>query len=119
MGDGAGNLIGFNAVPANPAVPQNPAFAVAPPNGPSSSGTFPLTSTTLPQGTTGTFIRAPRITHVGDCEVLARRDGDPVLVRKGPLLAACFHPELVEDHPVVAMFAAMVRRAASAVQHDR
>jgi len=43
--DGAGNLIGFNAVPANPAVPQNPAFAVAPPNGPSSSGTFPLTPT--------------------------------------------------------------------------
>ncbi|MEZ6038630.1 MAG: pyridoxal 5'-phosphate synthase glutaminase subunit PdxT [Planctomycetota bacterium] len=77
------------------------------------SGTFPLQleSKELPEGTTGTFIRAPRITAVGDCEVLARRDGDPVLVRKGPLLAACFHPELEPGHPVVAMFVAVVRRA--------
>lgn len=77
------------------------------------SGTHPLASDVLPAGTTGTFIRAPRITQVGDCEVLARRDGDPVLVRKGPVLAACFHPELVDDHPVCAVFAAMVRRAAA------
>jgi len=73
------------------------------------SGTFPLASATLPPGTTGTFIRAPRITHVGTgCEVLARRDADPVLVQHGPILAACFHPELQDDHPVVARFAAMV-----------
>jgi 5'-phosphate synthase pdxT subunit len=43
------------------------------------------------------------------CEVLARRGADPVLVRHGNILAACFHPELAEAHPVVAMFAAMVR----------
>lgn len=69
------------------------------------SGTFPLRSTVLPVGTTGTFIRAPRITHVGaDCEVLALRDDDPVLVRRGPILAACFHPELQPRHPVYGMF---------------
>lgn len=74
------------------------------------SGTFPLEASALPADTTGTFIRAPRITHVGDgCEVLARRDGDPVLVRQGRILAACFHPELQVGHPVCAQFAAMVR----------
>ncbi|HEB52190.1 MAG TPA: pyridoxal 5'-phosphate synthase glutaminase subunit PdxT [bacterium] len=73
------------------------------------SGTFPLESDVLPSGTTGTFIRAPRITAVtGDCEVLARRDGDPVLVQKGRLLGACFHPELAPGHPVTARFAGMV-----------
>jgi 5'-phosphate synthase pdxT subunit len=70
------------------------------------SGTFPLRSTVLPAGTTGTFIRAPRITHVGaDCEVLAWRGDDPVLVRRGPVFAACFHPELQARHPVYEMFA--------------
>ncbi|HEX5050891.1 MAG TPA: pyridoxal 5'-phosphate synthase glutaminase subunit PdxT [Planctomycetota bacterium] len=78
------------------------------------SGTFALQSDVLPPGTTGTFIRAPRITSVGPgCEVLARRDGDAVLVRKGPLLAACFHPELQQHHPVCALFAAAVRQRAS------
>jgi 5'-phosphate synthase pdxT subunit len=78
------------------------------------SGTFPLASAVLPPGTTGTFIRAPRITRVGaGCEVLARRDGDPVLVQKGPILAACFHPELVARHPVVDRFAALVRAHAA------
>lgn len=70
------------------------------------SGTFVLRSDVLPPGTEGTFIRAPRITHVGPgCEVLAWRDGDPVLVRRGPILAACFHPELAPRHPVTAWFA--------------
>jgi len=74
------------------------------------SATFPIASDVLPPGTTGTFIRAPRITAVGEgVEVLARRGEDPVLVQKGPVLAACFHPELQEEHPVVARFAAMVR----------
>ena len=64
----------------------------------------------LPEGSTGTFIRAPRITALhGDLEVLARRSGDPVLVRRGQVLAACFHPELAIGHPVTAMFAEMVR----------
>lgn len=79
------------------------------------SGTFALTSSVLPNGTTGTFIRAPRITAVGPgVEVLARRGDDAVLVQKGPLLAACFHPELQEGHPVVDRFAAAVRASCSA-----
>lgn len=73
------------------------------------SGTFGLCSDILPPGTTGTFIRAPRIIRTGDCEVLARRDADPVLVRKGCVLAACFHPELQSAHPVTQMFATIVR----------
>lgn len=41
------------------------------------------------------FIRAPRIVEVGnDVEVLASRDGSPVLVRQNNILAATFHPEL-------------------------
>jgi 5'-phosphate synthase pdxT subunit len=32
-------------------------------------------------------------------EVLASRDGDPVLVRQGPIVASTFHPEMEEGHP--------------------
>jgi len=43
------------------------------------------------------FIRAPRITRVGEgVEVLASHGGDPVLVRQGRILGCTFHPELVE-----------------------
>ena len=51
------------------------------------------------------FIRAPRILKVGpEVEVLARRDGFPVLVRQGQIFAATFHPELSADHRVHKMF---------------
>ncbi len=44
------------------------------------------------------FIRAPKVEAVGQgVEVLAEVDGDPVLVRSGPLFAAAFHPELTPD----------------------
>lgn len=47
------------------------------------------------------FIRAPRITRVGpEVETLARIAGDPVLVRRGPVWAATFHPELGDDDRV-------------------
>lgn len=47
------------------------------------------------------FIRAPRILEVGPgVEVLARRDGYPVLVRQGSTMAATFHPELSTDRRV-------------------
>jgi 5'-phosphate synthase pdxT subunit len=47
------------------------------------------------------FIRAPKIRRVGpDVEVLATFHGEPVLVRKGSVLAATFHPELTEDSRV-------------------
>ena len=51
------------------------------------------------------FIRAPRIESVDPCiEVLARRDGDPVLVRRDNVTAATFHPELTDDARVLDLF---------------
>jgi 5'-phosphate synthase pdxT subunit len=51
------------------------------------------------------FIRSPKITSAGPgVEVLARRDGDPVLVRKDNVVAATFHPELTEDRRVFDLF---------------
>jgi len=56
------------------------------------------------------FIRAPRIARTGPgVETLARRGGDPVLVRSGRLLAATFHPELSGDARTHALFFDMVR----------
>src|SRR5882724_10887664 len=72
-----------------------------------------LTSpTTLPGGPLETvYIRAPRIARVGSgIEVLAKRDNDPVLIRKGHLLAATFHPELSNDTRVHQYFLDMVRQ---------
>jgi 5'-phosphate synthase pdxT subunit len=44
------------------------------------------------------FIRAPKLADLGpNVEVLARRAGDPVLVRQGNVVAATFHPELGAD----------------------
>jgi pyridoxal 5'-phosphate synthase pdxT subunit len=57
------------------------------------------------------YIRAPRITRTGDAvETLAERDGSPVLVRQGNLLAATFHPELSEDARVHKFFLDMLER---------
>ena len=57
------------------------------------------------------FIRAPRIIETGpDVEVLARRDGFPVLVRQGKLLAATFHPELSQDRRVHRQFVEMAKK---------
>ena len=55
------------------------------------------------------FIRAPRIASVGPrVETLASRDGYPVLVRQGHLLAATFHPELSPDPRVHQFFLDLV-----------
>ena len=44
------------------------------------------------------FIRAPRLSRLGpSVEVLARVDGEPVLVRQGRRWACTFHPELTDD----------------------
>jgi 5'-phosphate synthase pdxT subunit len=80
------------------------------------------TETTLPGGGAieAVYIRAPRITRVGDgVTVLARRDGFPVLVEQGHLLAATFHPELSADRRVHAHFLAVVERLAAARTLDR
>ena len=58
------------------------------------------------------FIRAPKIVEAGpNVEVLALRDGSPVLVRQGHLLAATFHPELSDDRRVHQLFVDLVRNA--------
>ena len=57
------------------------------------------------------FSRAPRITHPGpNVKTLATRDGFPVLVREGHLLAATFHPELSSDLRVHQLFLDLIRR---------
>jgi 5'-phosphate synthase pdxT subunit len=61
------------------------------------------------------FIRAPRILEVGsNMEVLALREGFPVLVRQGNLMAATFHPELSPDRRVHRLF---VERVVAALPH--
>jgi pyridoxal 5'-phosphate synthase pdxT subunit len=51
------------------------------------------------------FIRAPIIRRVGeDVKVLARYQGDPVLVEQGRHMVATFHPELTGDSRVHRMF---------------
>ena len=51
------------------------------------------------------FIRAPIIRRVGEnAKVLARYDGDPVLVEQGRHLVATFHPELTGDARIHKMF---------------
>jgi pyridoxal 5'-phosphate synthase pdxT subunit len=55
------------------------------------------------------YIRAPRIERVGpEVEVLAQRDGYPVFLRQGKLLATTFHPELSSDTRVHAEFLKLV-----------
>jgi 5'-phosphate synthase pdxT subunit len=62
----------------------------------------------------GIFIRAPRVRETGEeVEVLAERDGEPVLVRDGRILVASFHPELTEDTRVHELFLNAVREAMS------
>lgn len=80
------------------------------------------------------FIRAPRLTDIGNgVDVLASRDGFPVLVRQKNILAATFHPELSHagsvsqsdnpddlernpDRRVHCYFAQMVRDASRATE---
>lgn len=74
------------------------------------------TPTALPGGPLeAVYIRAPRIVETGPgVEVLARRDGAPILVRQEHILAATFHPELSADRRVHRLFCAIaVQRAAT------
>ena len=51
------------------------------------------------------FIRAPQLTNPGPgVDVLARVDGQAVLMRQGNVMAATFHPELTSDSRVHALF---------------
>jgi len=56
------------------------------------------------------FIRAPKIERLGDgVEVLAREGNDPVLVRKGKVMASTFHPELSADTRVHQAFLNLIK----------
>jgi 5'-phosphate synthase pdxT subunit len=56
------------------------------------------------------FIRAPIIESVGPgVKVLAERDGHPVLVQQGAILAATFHPELGDDPAIHQHFLMLAR----------
>ena len=65
------------------------------------------------------FIRAPWVERTGaDVEVLATVEtgaaaGKVVAVRRGPLLATSFHPELTGDSRVHGLFVDMVKEASS------
>ncbi|HET8742427.1 MAG TPA: pyridoxal 5'-phosphate synthase glutaminase subunit PdxT [Gaiella sp.] len=62
----------------------------------------------------GVFIRAPRVRDVGpDVEVLARLEGEPVLLRDGRVLVAAFHPELTDDPRIHERFLRLVTEATS------
>ena len=51
------------------------------------------------------FIRAPIIRRVGpEAKVLARYQGDPVLVEQGKHMVATFHPELTADSRIHELF---------------
>jgi pyridoxal 5'-phosphate synthase pdxT subunit len=57
------------------------------------------------------FIRAPRFRGLGPgVEVLARREGEPILVRQDRILAATFHPEIAGDDRLHAWFASSLAR---------
>jgi 5'-phosphate synthase pdxT subunit len=66
----------------------------------------PLDADSAPElaGLRAVFIRAPQLRALGpEVRVLARVDGQPVLVQQGRLLAATFHPELGEDPRIHAL----------------
>src|SRR6202011_2209647 len=69
--------------------------------------------TSLPGGPLETvFIRAPRIVSTGsEVEILAEREGFPVLIRQGKTMAATFHPELSVDSRVHRLFVVQVQSA--------
>jgi 5'-phosphate synthase pdxT subunit len=60
---------------------------------------------TAPGKLEAVFIRAPIIRRAGDdVRVLARYEGDPVLLEQGRHLVATFHPELTADPRVHELF---------------
>jgi len=63
----------------------------------------------------GVFIRAPRLLELGPAvEVLASRQGEPVLVRQDRVWAATFHPELTTDPRIHRAFVESVMRVKAA-----
>jgi len=66
------------------------------------------------------FIRAPIIEKVGKgITVLAKHQGQPVLVQSGRILAATFHPELTGDATVHEYFLKLVSNGSGAAKLRR
>ncbi|HEX7058644.1 MAG TPA: pyridoxal 5'-phosphate synthase glutaminase subunit PdxT [Solirubrobacterales bacterium] len=66
------------------------------------------------------FIRAPWIERYGPgVEVLAEREGHPVAIREGTVLACAFHPELTDDLRLHALFMAMTTAARERAASER
>ncbi|GIU83641.1 MAG: pyridoxal 5'-phosphate synthase subunit PdxT [Acidimicrobiales bacterium] len=62
----------------------------------------------------GVFIRAPVVEAVEpEVEVLATYEGRPVLCRRGPTVAASFHPELTDDPRIHSLFLELIERGGS------
>lgn len=62
----------------------------------------------------GVFIRAPKITHLGqDVRILGTCNGDPVLVKQGSALASTFHPELTDNTTIHRYFVEQLCRESS------
>lgn len=56
------------------------------------------------------FIRAPLIEAVGEgVEILAEREGKPVLVQQSRVMAATFHPELTNDTAIHERFVQLAK----------
>lgn len=57
------------------------------------------------KGYPGVFIRSPKVLNIGpNINVLAEKDGAPVLVKQDKILASSFHPELTDDSQIHAFF---------------
>jgi len=57
------------------------------------------------------FIRAPIIRRIGaGVKVLARYNGDPVLIEEGLHMAATFHPELTKSSDIHKLFISKLKR---------
>jgi pyridoxal 5'-phosphate synthase pdxT subunit len=66
------------------------------------------------------FIRAPKISHVGEgVEVLATEGNDPVVVRQGSAMAATFHPELSDDLRIHQLFLNLIRNGKKHARRSR
>jgi len=56
------------------------------------------------------FIRAPRITHIGDgVQIIAEHNGEPVAVEQDNIIGLTYHPELADDTTVYEHFYGQVK----------
>ena len=63
------------------------------------------------------FIRAPKISKVGEgVEVIATEGNDAVVVRQGSAMAATFHPELSDDPRIHQLFLNLIQDAQKQAQ---